>query len=72
MVTGYNSNDFARRTKVMVDIDLNEVRNTRVPINLGINCDANYFLKKLQISVFVFISQKIGIFIVKILERNTQ
>ena len=48
MVTGYNSNDFARRaTKVMVDIDLNEVRNTRVPINLGINCDANYFFKKI-------------------------
>ena len=71
MVTGYNSNDFARRaTKVMVDIDLNEVRNM-VPINLGINCDANYFFKNYRISVFVFISLKIGIFIVKILERNT-
>ncbi len=48
MVTGYNSKDFARRAKkVMVDIDKNEVRKSKIELHDKINCDASYFLKTL-------------------------
>ena len=46
MVTGYNSKDFARKAKkVMVDIDENEVKNSKVELYEKVNCDATYFLK---------------------------
>ena len=49
MVTGYNSKDFARKAyKVMVDIDNKELKNTNAKIDLKVNCDAKYFLKKLN------------------------
>ncbi len=48
MVTGYNSKDFARRaTKVMVDIDKTEIKNTNVNVDKKICCDAKYFFKTL-------------------------
>ncbi len=48
MVTGYNSKDFARKAKkVMVDIDKNEVRKSKIELHDKINCDASYFLKTL-------------------------
>ena len=46
MVTGYNSKDFAcKAKKVMVDIDENEVKNSKVELYEKVNCDATYFLK---------------------------
>ena len=46
MVTGYNSKDFARKAKkVMVDIDENEVKNSKGELYEKVNCDATYFLK---------------------------
>ena len=46
MVTGYDSKDFARKaTKVMVDIDVNELKKSRVKLYERVNCDAKYFLK---------------------------
>ena len=48
MVTGYNSKDFARKAKkVMVDIDITEIKNTNVNIDEKICCDAKYFFKTL-------------------------
>ena len=49
MVTGYNSKDFARNAKkIMVDIDNNELKKSRVALDEKINCDASYFLKTLM------------------------
>ena len=49
MVTGYNSNDFARNAyTVMVDIDKEELNRKNIKINKKINCSAEYFLKKLE------------------------
>jgi acetolactate synthase-1/2/3 large subunit len=48
MVTGYNANDFARKAKkIMVDIDKNEVKMSRVNLDEKLVCDAKYFLKTL-------------------------
>ena len=48
MVTGYNAKDFARNAKkVMVDIDINEVKKSNVNLNEKICCDSKYFLKEL-------------------------
>lgn len=50
MITGYNSNDFARNAKkIMVDIDNNELnkKNTKF-IDIHIESDANFFLSKLS------------------------
>ena len=48
MVTGYNSNDFARNAyTIMVDIDKEELNRKNIKINKKINCSAEYFLKKL-------------------------
>ena len=58
MVTGYNSKDFARKAKrIMVDIDKNEIKNSRVNLDIRINCDANYFLKKL----YDYMPKRIGL-----------
>ena len=58
MVTGYNSSDFARKAKkIMVDIDKNETKKCRVNLDMRINCDANYFLKKL----YDYMPKKIGL-----------
>ena len=48
MVTGYDVKDFARsaKTKVMVDIDNNELKKKDMKIDLKISCDAKYFVKK--------------------------
>ena len=43
MVTGYGSQDFARKAKIMIDIDNNELKNSRVKPDQTLNCDANYF-----------------------------
>ena len=48
MVTGYNSNDFARNAKkVMVDIDKFELKENRTKPDIKLCCDAKYFLKTL-------------------------
>ncbi len=48
MVTGYNSNDFARKAKkIMVDIDNIELSKNRTNPDMTICCDAKYFLKTL-------------------------
>jgi acetolactate synthase-1/2/3 large subunit len=49
MVTGYNPNDFASKAKfkAMVDIDKNELKKNDIKLNLKVESDANYFLKKL-------------------------
>ena len=44
MVTGYNAKDFARKAKkVMVDIDVNELKNNRTLPSIKIKCDALSF-----------------------------
>ena len=50
MITGYNSNDFARNAKkIMVDIDKKELsKNNSKFINISIECDAYEFIKKLS------------------------
>jgi acetolactate synthase I/II/III large subunit len=49
MVTGYNSNDFARNAyTVMVDIDKEELNRKNIKISKKINCSAEYFLTKLM------------------------
>ncbi len=58
MVTGYNSIDFARKAKkVMVDIDINELKKNGTKPNIKICCDAKYFLKYL----YKFMSKKINL-----------
>ena len=58
MVTGYNSQDFARKAKkIMVDIDNIEIKKSSVNLYEGINCDASYFLKKL----FKYLPKKINL-----------
>ena len=49
MVTGYNSNDFARnaKVKIMVDIDKYELKKKDMKIDYKICCDAKYFIEKL-------------------------
>ena len=50
MITGYNSNDFARNAKkIMVDIDNKELSKTNSKfIDVFIQCDALEFIKKLS------------------------
>ncbi len=58
MVTGYNSIDFARKAKkVMVDIDINELKKNGTKPNIKICCDAKYFLKYL----YKFMPKKINL-----------
>ena len=58
MVTGYGSQDFARKAKkIMIDIDNNELKNSRVKPDQTLNCDANYFLKKF----LLYLPKKIGL-----------
>ncbi len=58
MVTGYHSIDFARKAKkVMVDIDINELKKNGTKPNIKICCDAKYFLKYL----YKFMSKKINL-----------
>ncbi len=58
MVTGYNAKDFARKAKkVMVDIDVNELKNNRTLPSIKIKCDASYFLE----SLIKFMPKKIKI-----------
>ena len=49
MVTGYDAKDFARcaKTKIMVDIDNNELKKKDMKLDLKIGCDARYFIEKL-------------------------
>ena len=49
MVTGYDAKDFARcaKTKIMVDIDNNELKKKDMKLDLKIACDARYFIEKL-------------------------
>ena len=49
MVTGYDAKDFARcaKTKIMVDIDNNELKKIDMKLDLQIGCDARYFIEKL-------------------------
>jgi len=49
MVTGYNTQKFASRSKfkAMVDIDLNELKKNDLKIDLKIQSDAKFFLQKL-------------------------
>ena len=51
MITGYNSNDFARNAKkIMVDIDNKELTKTNSKfIDVFIQCDALEFIKKLYL-----------------------
>ena len=50
MVTGYDANDYARKAKVkvMIDIDKNELKKNGMSINYKICCDAKYFIEKLN------------------------
>ena len=58
MVTGYNSADFARNAKkVMVDIDVNELKKNGTKPNIKICCDAKYFLQYL----YKFLPKKINL-----------
>lgn len=58
MVTGYDSIDFARKAKkVMVDIDINELKKNGTKPNIKICCDAKYFLKYL----YKFMPKKINL-----------
>ena len=52
---------------------LESLKNTRVPIDHKVNVDANYFIKKLNKELPHKIGlEKIGLIIVKKLERNIQ
>ena len=73
MVTGYGSQDFARKAKkIMIDIDNNELKNSRVKPDQTLNCDANYFLKNFY---YIYLKKLVylinGLNTVKISEKNT-
>lgn len=50
MITGYNSKDFARKakTRIVVDIDENEINKKTLNFNYRIKSDADYFINKLS------------------------
>ena len=45
------------KQKIMIDIDNNELKNSRVKPDQTLNCDANYFLKKF----LLYLPKKIGL-----------
>ena len=59
MITGYNAKDFARNAfKITVDIDKNEVNKKFLNFDMRIECDAKYFVKKLNSYLTVINSNK--------------